>query len=162
SIEWTLGFATVTYEGRTKRTPWWASNGSRGVIFLPIQYTELRTSASATPHHYFELFWWEPSAAQWTLRGRLFELYRDELGTVGSTDALTTVPGAEPPSLTSSDLDAMMNVRLNADGAVEWTTGVAPRVTRPITTRAEALAAREKERARAEADARIDWNAVLD
>jgi hypothetical protein len=162
SVEWTLGAATVTYENRTKRAPWWGVGSPRGVMFLPIQYTALRTVASPAPLHFFELFWWEPSAAQWTLRGRLFELYRDELVTVGSTDALTTAAAADPPSLTRSDLETMMNVRLNADGAVEWTVGGARPATRPVATRAETVAAREKERARAEAEARIDWDATLD
>ena len=162
SVEWTLTAATVTYGTQTKRTVWNGLGAPRGVRFLPIRYTELRAPASPEPLHFFELFWWEPSAAKWTLRGRLFEVHGDELAPGDVTDALTTSTGDEPQALTSSDLETMMHVRLTRDGAVELTVGGARAGTRPIATRAEKLAARETERARAEADARIDWDEALD
>jgi len=162
SVEWTLTAATVTYENRTKRTQWQASTGPRGVIFLPVRYTELRPPAPAAPLHYFEVFWWEPAAAEWTLRGRVFEVYRDELVTVAFSDALTTSAAAEPPPLAPSDLETLMHPRLTEDGGVELAMGGPRPGTRAIETRAARLAAAEKERARAEADARVDWNAALD
>jgi hypothetical protein len=162
SVEWTVAAATVTYDGRTNRAPF-GMMASRGTLFLPVQHAELRAAASSTPLHFFELFWWEPSGERWTLRARLFEVYRDELVSVVLTDSLTTATGAEPPSLTSSDLAALVSLRLSPEGAVELTTfakGLADK--RIIPSRAEKLAALEKERIRAAADARIDWNAALD
>jgi hypothetical protein len=161
SVEWTLTAATVTYENRAKRTPF-GMMGSRGIMFLPVQHIELLTPASPAPLHFFEMFWWEPSAARWTLRALLFEVYRDEVVSMGSIDALPVVTAAEPPALTPADLRTMINLRVNALGAVELTAGGVRPGRRIITTRADKLAALEKERARAAADARIDWNAALD
>ena len=163
TIEWTLMAATVTYEGRTTRTQWNGVGGvPRGVFFLPLNHVELRTPASPEPLHFFELFWWEPSAAQWTLRGRVFEVYRGELVTVDVTQALTTATAAEPPPLAPSELETMIALRTTDEGAVEMTVGGVRPSRSVIMTRAEKIAAREKERARAEADARVDWNAALD
>ena len=162
SVEWTLTSANVTYENRTKRIQWQGIGRPRGVMFLPVQHVELRPAGSLAPLHYFQVFWWEPAAAQWALRAQVFEVYRDELVTVTSTEALTTSTAAQPPPLAPSDLEALVNLRLAADGAVQLTVGGAHPSTRAIETRADSVAAREKERARAEADARIDWNAALD
>jgi hypothetical protein len=135
TVEWTLAAATVTYENRTKRTQL-GMMASRGIVFLPVQYTELRVPASPAPVHFFEMFWWEPSAAQWTLRARLFEVYRDELVPLEATDALTAVTAADPPSLTPSDLRTMISLRVNVQGAVELTVGGVRPGRRIIPTRA--------------------------
>jgi hypothetical protein len=61
------------------------------------------------------------------------------------TDALIAVPAAEPPSLTQSDLRTLMDLHVNAQGAVELTFGGVRPGRRIITTRAEKLAAVKKE-----------------
>lgn len=160
-VEWTLTTATVTYQSQTKSTPL-AMMGTRGIMFLPLQYTELRSPASPEPLHFFELFSWVPSAAKWALAARLYEVYRDDVVIADVTDALATVTTAEPPSLTPSDLRTLLDLHVNAQGAVELTVGGVRPGQRIIATRAEKLAAIEKERARAAADARVDWNAALD
>jgi len=163
TVEWTLSAATVSYQGRTKRTQYQGMMMRRGTTFLPIQHTELRTAGSPTPLHFFQVFWWVPLGGKWTLSSRLFEVYRDEVVPVESPGDLTTVTAAEPPALSVSDLEALSSLRVSPQGAVELMTSGDTRPGRQIiATRAEKLAALEKERARAAADARIDWNASLD
>jgi len=161
SVEWTVAAATVTYDGRAKREPLGMFH-ARGTIFLPVQHVELPAAASPTPLHYFELFWWEPSGDRWTLRARVFEVYRDELLFAGSTDALMILTAREPPTMTRSDLDGLVNLSVDAPGAVVLAVGGLHPIRQIITPRAEKLAALEKERAVAATDARVDWNATLD
>jgi hypothetical protein len=160
SVDWTLSAATVAYDNRTKRVPL-PMAGARGTRFLPLYHTELRTPASADPLHFFEMFWWEPSAEKWTLHAHLFEVYRDEVVTV-EADAVSTATTAEPPSLTRAELQTLMSLHVNADGDVELAVGGVPSHRRIITTRAEKLASLERERVRAAADARVNWNTTLD
>jgi hypothetical protein len=161
SVEWTVAAATVTYDGVAKRTPY--AIRARAIVFLPVQHTDLQAPGSGAPLHFFELFWWEPTADKWRLRWALYEVYRDELVAEGMFGDLTTVTAQEPPALTSSDLAGLVRLRLDPEGAVELTTLAKGRVEKQIIpTRAEKLATREKERILAAADARIDWNAALD
>jgi len=163
AVEWTLSAATVTYEGRTTRTPYQTMMMRRGTTFLPIQHTELQTAGAPTPLHFFQLFWWEPSGGRWTLHARLFEVYRDELVPAALPSQLTTLTAPEPPALSASELQALSSLRMNAQGAVEFTTFSGAQAGRQIIeTRAVKLAAAEKARARDAADARIDWKAALD
>jgi len=163
SVEWTLSAATVTYEGRTTRTPYQMMMMRRGTSFLPIQHTELQIAGAPTPLHFFQLLWWEPSGGRWTLRARLFEVYRDELVPAALPSQLTTLTAPEPPALSASDLQALSSLRVNSLGAVEFTTYAGEQPGRQIVeTRAVKLAAAEKARARDLADARVDWNATLD
>jgi hypothetical protein len=98
----------------------------------------------------------------WILCARVFEVYRDEATQVQFIDALTTFSGAEPPSLKGSDLQKLLSFHVNALGFVDLSTAGTHPDRKTIVTRAERLAAAEKERARAAADARVDWNAPLD
>ena len=82
SVEWTLAAATVMYENRTKRTQLGIMvPPQRGAMFLPLQHTELRIPTSPVPLHFFEMFWWLPSAGVWTLRTHsLSQCQTDRIG----------------------------------------------------------------------------------
>jgi hypothetical protein len=161
TVEWTLAAATVTYGNKTTRTPL-GMVLPRGTRFLPIQHTELPISGAPEPLHFFEIFWWQPSPAGWLLCARVFEVYRDEAQQVQFVDSLTTFTGAEPPPLDASDLQKLLTFHVNALDFVELTIAGAHPKRQTIVTRAERLAAAEKEKARAAADAHVEWNATLD
>jgi hypothetical protein len=110
------------------------------------------------------MFTWTPNNERqvWSLSWTLFEVVRDDLIAVTSQQ-LVTIPGQQPPSSTSFDARQLVSLRVNDGGDPEWAVlGTANPQTAVIPSEADRLAQRERELARSEAEARVDWNRVVD
>ena len=165
SIAWDLKGATVTYEGKSTRLP--MRLASRGSIFLPIRQTELAAGASAgTTRHFSEVFVWQPSGdwRSWSLEWHLFEVVRDQLIRVDlSSDPIVTIQAAEPPGPRSFEVRAHVDVRLTANGEAEWALLQGPHArTGLIESDAERREVRDRDRARSDAEKRVDWKKERD
>jgi hypothetical protein len=168
-VKWDENGVTVTFNGSDKHfdAPIYAPFGT---VFEPVQHTELFAGTTRpTRRHFVERFIWTPNktAEVWTLHWYLFEIVRDEFGLI-TEQSLETVEGSEPPD--AIDLHQFAQVRVNGAGDVEWALlrGEHPQVARIETdeewqaARALDQAERDRTRARAAADAQIDWSRVLD
>ena len=162
-VEWTTpNTATVTYANRTRQVsiPLWAP----GARFLAIRHTQLATGALGSEiQHFIEAFLWEPSNASgtWNLRWDVFEVVRDELlriHTTNSSNFLVSVAAAVPPSRDALDVRDYAVLRVNNDGYAEWAVlkGQRPSVEE-IPTAAERREALAQKLAREEALKQVDW-----
>jgi hypothetical protein len=160
SVQWTLTGATVTYRDRTTRVPLaFAVPGSR---FLPLKYTELATGPSrSVPRHFVEIFAWSPEgrATTWTLRRHLFEVVRDEIILIDTSDALAATEGGSPPPRESWNPSEYAAVRVDEEGRVEWATFKGPHArSERIESEAERGEVRDAALARDAALKRVDWS----
>ena len=158
-----LGGATITYEGKEKRIE--LGLGTGGVVFLPVEHTELTVGpAHLTRRHFIELFTWMPSpkTKTWTLIWHVFEVVRNDLTGITSEE-LVTISADRPPMGPSLDVRGMARLRLNDRGDPEWAvlTGPNPRAG-VIESEGEKRERDEQARARAAAEARVDWTRVRD
>ena len=160
SVEWTLSAATVTYDGRTKRTA--MPLAGPGARFLPLQHTELSTGPTRSlTRHFIEVFIFYPKGGTgpWNLRWHLFEIVRDEIIRIDTPDLLLEIPGDAPPARDGFDVHEYATVRVDDDGNAEW---AVLKGQHPETGRIETDAERRKERdtrlARDAALKKVDWN----
>jgi hypothetical protein len=165
SIAWDLKGATVTYEGKSTRFP--MRLASRGSIFFAIGQTVLAAGGPASSTRLFnEVFVWQPSGdwRSWSLEWHLFEVVRDQLIRVDlPSDPIVTIQAAEPPGPRSFEVRAYVDVRLTANGEAEWAVLQGPHArTGLIESDAERREVRERDRARSEADKRVDWKKERD
>jgi hypothetical protein len=158
SVEWTLSAATVTYEGRTKRTA--MPLAGPGARFLPLQHTELSTGPTRSlTRHFIEVFLWTPTgrSGPWNLQWHCFEIVRDEIIRIDTTDALATVEGDGPPS-TAFDVRDYAAVRVDDDGNAEWAVLKGPHTgSGRIESDAERREARDARVAQDAALKQVDW-----
>jgi hypothetical protein len=166
SVEWTLTAATVTYQGRTKREElgFGTTPGSR---FLPLKHTELATGpARSLTRHFIEIFLWEPSTRSgppWKLRWHAFEVVRDQVIRIDTSDALPSVDRETPPSAETFDVRDYAVLRVDEDGNAEWAVLKGPQ---PATARIESDAERrelsDQQAARDAALKSVDWKRRYD
>ena len=163
SISWDLRGATINYQG----TETWveAPLVQSGSIFVQMQHTELSGgSLRAERRHFIEAWTWQPGEGRqtWKLIWRLFEVAGNKLESVAAED-VTTTSAPEPPTDPSFDVRKFVRLGVNDHGGVEWTVLEGPRAqTQIVEPQAERDAAREKARARKDAEARVDWTRVVD
>lgn len=121
SVEWTLTAATVSYDGRSRREPMtWLMRGPR---FLPLQHTELATGPTRSDiRHFVEIFVWQAvgKSGPWTLEWHVFEIVRDQIIRLDTSDRIVTVPGDAPPARESFDVRDYAVLRVDEDGYPEW------------------------------------------
>jgi hypothetical protein len=160
SIEWTLAAATVTYDGRTNRTP--TILKQPGARFLPLKYTELSTGPTRSlERHFIEAFFWTPTQTLngWDLQWHAFEVIRDEIIRIDTSEPLLTVEGDAPPARDTFDVREYAAVRVNDDGNAEWTVLKGPHAgSGRIESDAERREERETEAARDAALKKVDWS----
>ena len=162
-VDWTLRAATVTHEGRTKRTAI-DFEPSPGMRFLPVKYTELATGATRSrTRHFIEVFaWqWSPRPGAWTLEWNLFEIVGNEVIRIDNTaEPIAMIHGEAPPSPRTFDVREYAVVRVDDEGNAEWALLKGP--TQQIPTEAERREIREHENARRAANQRVDWSRRYD
>ena len=113
--------ATIAYPGTEKRidlAPAWPP----GVVFLPVEHTELNVGRfQSTRRHFIEFFMWVPAQdiRMWTLKWLAFEVVRDGLVDVAAED-LTTISAERPPTGQAVDVREMARLRVNEAGDAEW------------------------------------------
>jgi len=160
SIEWTLASSTVSYDGKARRQP--TMFGQPGARFLPLKYTELGTGPTRSlERHFVEAFFWLPAPTfrEWSLQWHVFEVVRDEVIRMDTSDPLVTVAGDAPPARDAFDVREYATVRVDNDGNAEWAVLKGPRAgSGRIETDAERREAREMETARDAALKGVDWN----
>jgi hypothetical protein len=158
-VEWTLTAATVTYDGRAKRAE--MTLATPGARFLPLQYTELATGPTRSlTRHFIEVFIWVPSARSgpWNLQWHVFEIVRDQIAAVDTSEAIATADGDAPPSLDSLDVREFAVLRVDDEGNAEWAVLKGPRRrAQRIETEAERREVHEEELARRAALKKVDW-----
>jgi hypothetical protein len=152
--------ATILYEGREKRLDrGWLGFAMPGAKFLPARHTALDT-ARPTPErrHFIEMFMWRPARdGTWTLDWHVFEVVRDDLKGVGGGE-LAHVTAPQPP-LDRTDLRDRGVLRVNGSGDAELEVrGGASARTQVIPSDAERREVEKENRAKAAAEASIDWN----
>lgn len=165
TVAWNLSSATVTYQGTSTRIP--LGVATRGAVYLPLRHTRLATNGlQPESHDYIELFVWRPSGDKWNLQWLLYEVVQVNLSVVASESAIATVTAAEPPAATSFDARALVDLHVNQHGAAEYAIRGGARLrTQLIASEAERQATRDdgaRARARAAADALVDWTLVRD
>jgi Sel1 repeat-containing protein len=152
--------ATISYGGRERRIE--RPFATPGVLFLPIEHTEL-TVGAAERRHFIELFRWLPAGERtWRLVWDVFEATRDDLVPVTTQELATAV--TERSSLgASADPHALTRLSIDNSGRAQWAVlgGVTPG-TGQIESDSDRRGRAEQARARAVADARVDWTAVRD
>jgi hypothetical protein len=160
SVEWTLAAATMTYDGHTKREP--AVYAEPGARFFPLKYTELATGPTRSlTRHFVEVFLWYPTrkSGPWNLQWHLFEVVRDEIIRIDTSDPLVTVEGDRPPPRDTLDVLEYATVRVDDDGNAEWAVLKGPRAASGrIESDAERREARDVRLARDTALKQVDWN----
>jgi hypothetical protein len=160
SVEWTLAAATMTYDGHTKREP--AVYAEPGARFFPLKYTELATGPTRSlTRHFVEVFLWYPTrkSGPWNLQWHLFEVVRDEIIRIDTSDPLVTVEGDPPPPRDTFDVREYATIRVDDDGNAEWAVLKGPHVaSKRIETDAERREARETAAARDAALKGVDWS----
>jgi len=160
SVEWTLSAATVTYEGRTKRTA--MPLAGPGARFLPLEHTELSTGPTRSlTRHFIEVFVWYPKerTGPWNLQWHLFEIVRDEIIRIDTPEPLLEVPGDAPPARDGFDVHEYATVRVDDAGNAEWAVLKGLRAaTGRIETDAERREERETRLERDSALKKVDWN----
>jgi hypothetical protein len=153
--------ATISYGGREKRIE--RPFATPGVLFLPIEHTELTVGAAERRQHFVELFRWLPAGERrWRLVWDVFEVTRDDLVPVTTQDLATAV--TERSSLgASTDPHALTRLSIINSGRAQWAVlgGVNPR-TGQIESHSDRRGRAEQARARTAADAHVDWTAVRD
>jgi len=113
--------ATIAHGGQETRIDLGLAAMS-GVVFLPVEHTELTIGQEqSVRRHFIEFFVWLPgqSAHDWNLRWLVFEAGRKELVSVASATLMTGV-AARPPAGTSLDVHALVRLRVNDQGKAEW------------------------------------------
>lgn len=165
SVEWTLRAATVTYEGRTKREE--VGFAPPGAQFLPLKHTELATGPTRSlTRHFIEIFLWEPSTRSgppWKLRWHAFEVVRDQVIRIDTSDALPSADGDMPPSRETFDVREYAVLRVDDEGNAEWAVLKGPQpATARIESDAERREVRDGEAARDAALKSVDWKRRYD
>ena len=164
-VDWTLRAATVTHNGRSKRTAIdFEPSPSRQ--FLPLKYSELATGPSRSlARHFVEVFVWEwsPRPGAWMLVWHLFEIVGTEIIDIVNSKPIATVYGDAPPSPRTFDVREYAVVRVDDEGHVEWASLKKPHLeTQRIATDAERGEVRVHEDARRAANPRVDWSRRYD
>jgi hypothetical protein len=161
SVAWTLAAATVTYEGTTRREEMgFAIPGAR---FLPLQHTELSTGpARSLSRHFIELFVWQPSTPSgppWKLQWHVFEIVRDQIVRIDTSEPGAVVTGDAPPAADAFDVRHYAALGVDDEGNAQWTVLKGPQATSArIETDDERREQRETRLARDAALKRVDWN----
>ena len=159
SVEWTLGAATVTYEGRTTRTA--MTLAGPGARFLPLQHRELSTGPTRSlTRHFIEVFLWYPKGrtGPWNLQWHLFEIVRHEIIRIDTPEPLLEIPGDAPPGRDGFDVHEYATVRVDDDGNAEWAVLKGQHAgSGRIESDAERREAREAQVARDAALKQVDW-----
>jgi hypothetical protein len=169
-----FGFADSTLEYAGKQTSVGGAGdlALEGVVFLPIEHTELLTGAAEpVRRHFIEQFWWAPvgQSREWALTWAVSEVVRDTLRGIAVEEVLR-VSARRPPELAPQEIRRLARLRVNDQGVAEWAIvgGDKPR-SEPIASidewmLAEAQSKEDRERAAAReaAKASIDRTAVRD
>ncbi len=155
--------ATVAYQGKEKRTEVSAALVP-GVVFLPIQHTELEIGGTAPGRrHFIEILTWlpEPSVSRWRLWWWLSEVVQEDVIPIANEDLLTAAGNAPPDGV--PDLRRLVALRVNAAGGAEWAILDGPNAHgEAIETDLERQEVRAEQEARKAADERVDWKQVRD
>jgi hypothetical protein len=163
-ITWELRGATVGYDGKEKRVD--LGLGEYRSVFLPVQHTELDTGPSrSTRRHFFEVFKWLPDNRigipdnrGWTLIWRLFEVVRDDVVSIAGESSLVTISTPRPPASPPFNVRDFVQLRVEENGHPEFVVLSGPNArSETVESEAERQEAREQSRARAAAEARVDW-----
>ncbi len=112
--------ATVAYQGRTKAGEL-ALTTPPGVMFLPIEHTELAVRGAPGRRHFIQIPTWnpEPSLNEWHLVWSLFEVVRDDVVTIAH-EVVAIAPGNTRPTDPRVNLSKLVALRVNVDGNAEW------------------------------------------
>jgi hypothetical protein len=161
SVEWTLAAATVTYEGRTTREE--LGFVMPGARFLPLQHTERATGPTRSlTRHFVELFVWQPttrSGSSWNLHWHVFEIVRDQIIRIDTSELEAVANGEAPPAADSFDVRAYAALRVDDDGNAQWAVLKGPHAgTARIESDDERREQRETRQARDAALKAVDWN----
>jgi hypothetical protein len=165
SVEWTLRTATVTYDGRTRREE--MGIGMPGAKFLPLRHTELATGPTRSlPRHFIELFEWQPSTGSgppWKLQWHVFEVVRDQIIQIDTTEPSATSARDAPPSADSFDVRKYAVLRVDDEGNAEWAVLKGPYASSArIESDTERREVRDEQLARDAALKRVDWKRRYD
>jgi hypothetical protein len=107
------------------------------------------------------VFLWYPTkkSGPWNLQWHLFEVVRDEIIRIDTSDPLVTVEGDPPPPRDTFDVREYATIRVDDDGYAEWAVLKGPHVaSKRIETDAERREARETAAARDAALKGVDWS----
>lgn len=110
---------TVKYRGAEKST----GTGFAGMVALPIRYTPIEIARPVQGlRHFIQFFHWMPHLNSdpliWTLGWMLEEVVGLEFVPVAGDPAIATIAGPRPPA--AFDVDALVQIRTNANGEAEW------------------------------------------
>jgi hypothetical protein len=111
------------------------------------------------------MFIWSAStpSGPWQLRWHIFEIVRDDVIRVGTSEPLVTVEGDNPPSRESFDVREYAVLRVDDDGYAEWEVLKGPRPeTERIESDDERREMREARLARDAAEKSVDWSRRYD
>ena len=148
--------ATITFDGREKRAD--LGLATAGVVFLPVEHTELTTGGTqSNRRHFIEFFTWIPRRDQeWVLMWRVFEVVRDDIMPVTTQELITAAE--RPPIDAPINVRRLATIRLNDAGTAEWVVLNGSNERRAlIESDAERRERVEQARARSDAEARVDW-----
>jgi Sel1 repeat len=155
--------ATIVYEGREKRLDrGWLGFGAPGAKFLPARHTALETRRPIPERrHFIELFTWlSEGRDSWTLVWHVLEVVRDEVREAVRGE-LAHVSGPNPPA--DPELRDRGVLRVNEIGDAEFEIrGEGVRRTGGIPSETERREIEQEKRAKAAAEARVDWNLARD
>jgi TPR repeat protein len=165
SVEWTLRAVTVTYQGRTRRAE--MGFASPGAKFLPPKHTELAIGTTrSTTRHFIEQFQWRPSTRTgppWKLEWQVFEVVRDQIIRIDTSEPGATSSGDAPPPGETFDVREYAVLRVDEDGNAEWAVLKGPQArTERIESDAERREIRDEELARNAALKNVDWKRRYD
>jgi hypothetical protein len=161
SVEWTLAAATVTYDGRTRREE--LGLVMPGARFLPLQHTELFTGPTRSiARHFVELFVWQPatqSGTSWKLEWHVFEVVRDQIIGIDTSEPGVIANGDAPPAAETFDVREWAALRVDDNGNAQWAVLKGPHARSDgIETDAERSEVRETAAARDAALKTVEWS----
>jgi hypothetical protein len=114
------GFA-VTYNGTRQVAA--LTLGGAGWAFLPTRHTQIDVTRPTSAHrHFIEFFIWIPdnrsAAGTWNLEWAVFEIVGTKTISVPTGGTVVSVVAPEAPG--DDAIEALAQIRLNANGEAEW------------------------------------------
>ena len=158
SITWDFAGAKLTNQGKTTDFPW---RGPRGAAYLPLRHTTLRSGAAQVRRDFIEMLFWSPSGDRWTLSWLLFEVSGDSVRHIADQSDLQT-RDVRPGATDAPELRALVDLRVNNAGMVEWSVPGRPGIRGTVESEEERQQHRAEEAAEAAAMARVDWTRTFD
>ena len=110
--------------------------------FLPLKHTALDTGSSRSiSRHFIELCQWQPSTRTgppWKLQWQVFEVVRDQIIKIDTSEPGATSPADAPPSGGTFDVREYAVLRVDQDRNAEWAVTKGPQArTQRIESDAE-------------------------